>query len=129
MRRCPREYEGIVAMAYIEAEGPNQGTLFPVVIDDLIPSDHMCRVVDAFVEQLDMEKIGFERARPAETGRPGYDPRALLKLYLYGYLNQIRSSRRLEAECIRNCHAALKPRNHACLFSILFRDLTALSLH
>jgi transposase len=89
-------------MAYIEGEGRGQGTLFPVVLNDLIPDDHMCRVIDAFVEQLDMEKVGFERARPAETGRPGYDPRALLKLYLYGYLNQIRSSRRLEAECIRN---------------------------
>jgi transposase len=89
-------------MAYIEGEGRNQATLFPVVLDDLVPPDHMCRVIDAFVEQLDMEKLGFERAKPAETGRPGYDPRALLKLYLYGYLNQIRSSRRLEAECIRN---------------------------
>jgi transposase len=89
-------------MAYIEGAGRNQGTLFPMVLDDLVPPDHMCRVIDAFVEQLDMEKLGFERAQPAETGRPGYDPRALLKLYLYGYLNQIRSSRRLEAECIRN---------------------------
>jgi transposase len=89
-------------MAYIEGEGRNQGTLFPVVLDDLVPPDHVCRVIDAFVEQLNMEMLGFERAQPAETGRPGYNPRALLKLYLYGYLNQIRSSRRLEAECIRN---------------------------
>jgi transposase len=89
-------------MAYIEGEGRNQGTLFPVVLDDLVPPDHMCRVVDAFVEQLNMDKLGFERAQAAKTGRPGYDPRALLKLYLYGYLNQIRSSRRLEAESIRN---------------------------
>jgi transposase len=48
----------------------------------------MCRVIDAFVEQLNVEKLGFRRAQAAETGRPGYDPRALLKLYLYGYLNQ-----------------------------------------
>jgi transposase len=89
-------------MAYIQGEGRSQGTLFPVVLDDLVPADHMCRVVDAFVGQLDMEKLGFERAQPAETGRPGYDPRSLLKLYLYGYLNQIRSSRRLETECRRN---------------------------
>lgn len=89
-------------MAYIQGEGRSQGTLFPVVLDDLVPSDHMCRVIDAFVERLDMEDLGFERAEPANTGRPGYDPRALLKLYLYGYLNQIRSSRRLEAECRRN---------------------------
>jgi transposase len=89
-------------MAYIEGEGRSQGTMFPMVLDDLVPSDHMCRVIDLFVEKLDMQKLGFERAQPAETGRPGYDPRALLKLYLYGYLNQVRSSRRLEAECIRN---------------------------
>jgi transposase len=89
-------------MAYIQGEGRNQATLSPVVLDDLVPADHMCRVVDAFVGKLDMEKLGFERAQPAETGIPGYDPSALLKLYLYGYLNQIRSSRRLETECRRN---------------------------
>jgi transposase len=89
-------------MAYIQGEGRSQQTLFPVVLDDLVQSDHICRVVHAFVEHLDMKKLGFERAQPEDTGRPGYDPRALLKLYLYGYLNQIRSSRRLEAECRRN---------------------------
>jgi transposase len=89
-------------MGYIQGDGRDQGTLFPVMLDDLLPLDHMCRVVDAFVEQLDMKRLGFERAEPADTGRPGYNPRALLKLYLYGYLNQIRSSRRLEAECRRN---------------------------
>jgi transposase len=76
--------------------------LFPVVLDDVIPADHVCRVVDAFVDGLSMAELSFERAEAAETGRPGYDPRDLLKLYLYGYLNQIRSSRRLEAECRRN---------------------------
>jgi transposase len=89
-------------MGYIEGEGRNQGTLFPVVLDDLVPVDHVCRVIDAFVEKLVMSELGFERAQAAETGRPGYHPRDLLKLYLYGYLNQIRSSRRLEAECRRN---------------------------
>jgi transposase len=59
-------------------------------------------VIEAFVGRLDMAALGFERAEPAETGRPGYDPRDLLKLYLYGYLQQIRSSRRLENECRRN---------------------------
>lgn len=89
-------------MGYIEGEGRSQGTLFPVVLDDLIPADHVCRVIDLFVDGLAMSELGFERAEAAETGRPGYDPRDLLKLYLYGYLNQIRSSRRLEAECRRN---------------------------
>ena len=89
-------------MAYIQGEGRSQGTFFPVVLDDLIPADHICRVIDAFVTSLCMTELGFERSQAAETGRPGYDPRDLLKLYLYGYLNQIRSSRRLEAECLRN---------------------------
>jgi len=89
-------------MSYIQGEGRYQGTLFPVLLDDLVPGDHVCRVVDAFVNGLKMAALGFERAEAADTGRPGYDPRDLLKLYLYGYLNQIRSSRRLEAECHRN---------------------------
>ena len=102
MGRCPCVSEGIVFMGYIQGEGRRQGTLFPVVLDDLIPIDHLCRVIDAFVDGLAMSELSFERAEAAETGRPGYDPRDLLKLYLYGYLNQIRSSRRLEAECRRN---------------------------
>ena len=89
-------------MGYIRGDGRSQGTLFPVVLDDLIPADHVCRVIDAFVEGLAMSELGFERSEAAETGRPGYDPRDLLKLYLYGYLHTIRSSRRLEAECRRN---------------------------
>jgi hypothetical protein len=89
-------------MAFIQGEGRSQGTLFPVTLDELIPEDHVCRVIDAFVGRLDVAGLGFERAEAAETGRPGYDPRDLLKLYLYGYLQQIRSSRRLESECQRN---------------------------
>ena len=89
-------------MGYIQGEGRRQGTLFPVVLDDLIGADHVCRVIDAFVDALEISDLGFERAEAAETGRPGYDPRDLLKLYLYGYLHQVRSSRRLEAECRRN---------------------------
>jgi transposase len=89
-------------MGYIRGEGRSQGTLFPVVLDDLVPVEHVCRVIDAFVDGLAMADLGFERAEAAETGRPGYDPLDMLKLYLYGYLNQLRSSRRLEAECRRN---------------------------
>ncbi len=81
-------------MGYIGGEGRNQGTLFPVVLDDLVPADHVCRVIDAFVEKLVMSELGSERTQAAETERPGYDPRDLLKLYLSGYLNQIRSSQR-----------------------------------
>jgi transposase len=89
-------------MGYIVGEARGQETMFPAALEDLIPADHFCRVIDAFVGRLDFAALGFERARPAETGRPGYDPRDLLKLYLYGYLQQVRSSRRLEAECRRN---------------------------
>src|SRR5438876_3910959 len=89
-------------MAYIRGEAREQTTMFPATLDELIPVDHMCRVMEAFVGRLNMAKLDFVRAEPAETGRPGYDPRDLLKLYLYGYLQQIRSSRRLELECQRN---------------------------
>jgi hypothetical protein len=83
-------------MGYIQGEARGQQTLFPVALDDLIPGDHFGRVIDAFVDRLDFPALGFERAEAAETGRPGYDPRNLMKLYLYGYLQQVRSSRRLE---------------------------------
>jgi hypothetical protein len=96
------EAEASLLMGYIQGEGRNKGTLFPIVLDDFVPADHMCRVIGAFVEKLVMSELGFERAQAAETGRPGYDPRDLLKLYLYGYLNQLLSSRCLEAECRRN---------------------------
>jgi transposase len=89
-------------LAYIQGEARAQHTLFPSTLDELIPADHVCRVIEAFVGKLDMAALGFVRAEPAETGRPGYDPRDLLKLYLYGYLQQLRSSRRLEADCRRN---------------------------
>jgi transposase len=93
---------GEAEMGFIEGDARTQGTLFLVTLEELIPADHVCRVLDAFVDRLDMQKLGFQRAEAAETGRPGYDPRDLLKLYLYGYLQQIRSSRRLESECQRN---------------------------
>jgi transposase len=89
-------------MGYIRGEAREQVTMFPVTLDELIPADHLCRVIEAFIDRLAMAQLGFVRAEPAETGRPGYDPRDLLKLYLYGYMNQVRSSRRLEAECQRN---------------------------
>ncbi len=89
-------------MGYSRGEAREQTTMFPVTLDELIPADHLCRVIEAFAARLNLGRLGLVRAEPAETGRPGYDPRDLLKLYLYGYLQQIRSSRRLEAECCRN---------------------------
>lgn len=89
-------------MSYIPTVDRTQSVLFPETVDDYVGAENPVRVIDAFVAQLDMAALGFERATPAETGRPGYDPRALLKLYVYGYLNRVRSSRRLERETHRN---------------------------
>jgi|SRR5450432_3495791 transposase len=100
-------------MGFVQGEGRTQGTLFPVCLEELIPDDPVCRVIDAFVGRLDMAGLGFERAEAAETVRPGYDPRDLLKLYLYGYLQQIRSSRRLESECRRKSCASTRSRKLA----------------
>jgi transposase len=89
-------------MGFVTGQSRDQGSLFPVVLDDLVPGEHLVRVIDAFVRRLDLVGLGFGKAEPAATGRPPYDPGDLLKLYLYGYLNQVRSSRRLERECGRN---------------------------
>src|SRR6516225_10599875 len=80
----------------------SQTVLFPESLEDYIPADNPVRFLDAFVRELDLHALGFAKARCAETGRPPYDPAAMLKLYLYGYLHRIRSSRGLEAECHRN---------------------------
>jgi len=89
-------------MGFVTGRSRDQGSLFPVVLDDLVPQEHVVRVIDAFVRRLDLVGLGFGKAEPAATGRPPYDPGDVLKLYLYGYLNQVRSSRRLERECGRN---------------------------
>lgn len=89
-------------MSYVKGESPGQSSLFPVSLDELIPTDHLVRVIEAYVARLDMAVLGFDKAVTKTTGRPPYDPADLLKLYLYGYLHRIRSSRRLEAECQRN---------------------------
>lgn len=89
-------------MAYIMGEDRHQITLFPETVDDYITSDNPVRVIEAFVNSLDMHKLGFLRSDPNVIGRPPYDPRDLLKLYLYGYMNRVRSSRRLETEAGRN---------------------------
>ena len=72
--------------------------LFPETVEDYITEDNPVRFIDAFAASLDLAELGFTRASPAETGRPAYDPGDLLRLYLYGYLNRVRSSRMLERE-------------------------------
>ncbi len=87
---------------FIEGESRNQTTLLPECLDDYIAEDNPVRAVEAFIDELDMRALGFAGVEPAATGRPSYHPSILLKLYLYGYLNRIQSSRRLERECQRN---------------------------
>ena len=79
-----------------------QTLLFPERLEDYIAAENPVRFLDAFVGDLDLASLGFAKARPAQTGRPPYDPAVLLKLYLYGYLHRVRTSRQLEAECHRN---------------------------
>src|ERR1700690_2645906 len=87
---------------FIEGEGRHQVTLLPGCLDDYIGEDIPVRVIDVFVEELDLAELGFGGVAPAATGRPSYHPSVLLKLYIYGYLNRIQSSRRLEREAQRN---------------------------
>jgi transposase len=87
---------------FVEGIDRSQHTLFPAVLDDYVAEDNPVRAVDAFVEGLDLGKLGFGRVAPLEKGRPSYHPATLLKIYIYGYLNRVPSSRRLERECQRN---------------------------
>ena len=83
-------------MGHIQGESSEQHILFPEVIDDYITENNPVRFIDVFVDSLDLQELGFLRSEPEPTGRPPYHPGDLLKLYIYGYLNRIRSSRRLE---------------------------------
>jgi transposase len=87
---------------FIEGEDRSQSTLFPEHLDDYIAEDNPVRVIDVFVDELDLSALGFDGVQPEETGRPAYHPASLLKIYIYGYLNRIQSSRRLERETQRN---------------------------
>jgi len=87
---------------YIEGVDRGQSTLFPACLEDWVDEANPVRVIDVFVDELDLGGLGFGRAEPEATGRPGYHPSVLLKLYIYGYLNRVQSSRRLEREAGRN---------------------------
>lgn len=87
---------------FVEGQGRHQATLLPECLDDFIAEDNPVRVVDAYVDQLDLGSLGFAGVMPVETGRPAYHPAVLLKIYIYGYLNRVQSSRRLEREAQRN---------------------------
>lgn len=89
-------------MGYIEGAQREQQILFPASLEEYVEDNSEVRVIDAFIGHLGFEELGFVRGEAAETGRPGYDPRIVLAIYIWGHLNRIRSSRRLERECSRN---------------------------
>src|ERR1700738_3805842 len=87
---------------FVQGDNRTQTILLPEALDDYVTDTHPVRVVDVFVDELDLQKLGFEGVDPALTGRPSYHPEVMLKIYIYGYLNRIQSSRRLEREAQRN---------------------------
>ena len=87
---------------FVEGEDRRQGVLLPEFLDDYVGEDNPVRAIDVFVDELDLRGLGFSGVAPEVTGRPAYHPATLLKIYLYGYLNRIQSSRRLERETQRN---------------------------
>lgn len=127
-------------MPYISGVSRDQIVLFPEAIDNYITQENPVRFIDAFVEKINLAKSGFKKSIPAKTGRPGYEPKALLKLYLYGYKNRITSSRRLEQETHRNMEVIwllrkLRPdfktiadfrKEHPSAFKAIFREFTLL---
>src|SRR5919109_812365 len=87
---------------FVQGAARGQSTLLPECLDDWVEEDNAVRVIEAFVDALDLAGLGFDGVAPAVTGRPAYHPATLLKLYIYGYLNRVQSSRRLEREAARN---------------------------
>jgi transposase len=90
------------SMTHISGHDRSQLLLLPEAVDDYVGAENPVRFIDAFVDEMDLVAAGFNHVEPQATGRPGYAPADLLKLYIYGYLNRVRSSRRLEMECHRN---------------------------
>ena len=130
----------VSGMSYIQGHERDQMLLLPASVEDYVAADNPVRFIEAFVDDFDLGEAGFVRARPKATGRPGFDPGDMLKLYIYGYLNRVRSSRRLEAETIRNLEViwllrGLRPdyktiadfrRDNATSFKAVFRSFVIL---
>jgi transposase len=127
-------------MSYLRGPDRHQVELLPATVEEYVAAEAPVRFIDAFAEGLDVKTLGFQQAQPASTGRPGYHPGDMVRLYLYGYLNRIRSSRRLEAEATRNLEviwllrglrpdfktiADFRKNNRAC-FKPLFRQFNVL---
>ncbi len=90
---------------FVSGMDRSQGTMFPAQLEDYVAEDNTVRVIDLFVDQLNLAKLGFGGVIPKDMGRPAYHPAVMLKIYVYGYLNRVQSSRRLERECQRNVEA------------------------
>lgn len=107
-------------MSYIKGRARGQSVLFPRTLEEYLEENNAVRAIDAFIEYLPFDELGFVRGEPAETGRPGYDPRVLLGIFIWGHLNRVRSSRRLEQECGRNVElmwlsGQLQPDSRRCV--------------
>lgn len=127
-------------MTHLAGSDRSQLLLLPEAVDNYVGPDNPVRFIEAFVDQLDLQTAGFVRVKAKATGRPGYDPADLLKLYIYGYLNRVRSSRRLEAEAHRNIEVIwllrhLRPdfktiadfrRDNRAAFKVVFREFVLL---
>src|ERR1700682_3590266 len=127
-------------MTHISGLDRSEMFLLPEAVDDYVDADNPGRFIDAFVDELDLSAAGFVRVAAKATGRPGYSPADLLKLYIYGYLNRVRSSRRLETESHRNIEViwllrSLKPdfktiadfrRDNRAAFRSVFREFVLL---
>jgi len=87
---------------FVEGADRRQGTLLPEYLEDYVSEENPVRVIDVFVDELDLKGLGFDGVTPEATGRPSYHPGLLLKIYVYGYINQVASSRKLEREAQRN---------------------------
>ena len=92
---------------FVQGQGRTQSALLPECLDDYVAEDNAVRVIDVFVDELDLGKLGFLGVDPLATGRPAYHPSVLLKIYLYGYLNRVQSSRRLEWTMAGRCAACV----------------------
>src|SRR3979409_135085 len=95
-------FGGVAMHRFIDGEDRMQQALLPHCLEDYVGEENPGPVVDDFIEELDLAALGFSGVTPATTGRPGYHPSTLLKIYLYGYLNRLQSSRRLEREAQSN---------------------------
>jgi transposase len=103
MRQIAIAYLTEISMKrFVQGTDRTQSILLPEQLEDYVSEDNPVRVIDVFVDSLDLGSLGFSGAKPAQTGRPSYHPSVLLKIYIYGYLNRVQSSRRLEREAQRN---------------------------